>query len=223
MRVSLIKNRSLYRDLLRIHPAEVLPLVISVAIVVQGLVFIVIQSRAKNVITHNCQAIAQVIWPGTNRIPDLRQELTFSVLWLVPYTMLVFGLETTFRSLHGKRFQGQKWWHLTTALTAIFVITLATWVPSNVFSRHGECLASLVWWTSHFAKLGLVIGTGLMFTFIVCACVITGQLLRIVDMHKNERIAATRIVYYLIVSTIILVSSKGSQLMQNANGFCRQW
>lgn len=120
--------------------------------------------------------------------------------------MLIFGFETTFRSLHKKRFQYQKRWNILLCVISILILTCVTWVPSKAFPRPGACLASLIWWTTPFARIGLVIASGLLLTYIVCAVVITAQLIRTIKMSRDQRIAATRVVYYLIVSAIITVN-----------------
>ncbi|KAL9596539.1 MAG: hypothetical protein Q9219_005717 [cf. Caloplaca sp. 3 TL-2023] len=172
-----------------IHPAEILPLIISFAIIAQGVIFVIIQPTSGEVLMQKCRTVAQIIWP---------------ILWLVPYTMLVFGLETTFRALHKKRFQVQKIRDIWLCVVAILILTLVTWLPTRLFPARRTCLASLVWWTTNFAKIGLVLASGLFFTFLVCAMVITVQLIRTIKMSRDQRIAATRIVYYLIVSALIM-------------------
>ncbi|KAL9609744.1 MAG: hypothetical protein Q9167_005514 [Letrouitia subvulpina] len=166
-----------FKPAMSVHPAEVFPLIISITIVIQGVVFIVVQSRAKTIVMKDCSTTSQIVWPA---------------LWMVPYTMLVFGLETTFRALHRNRFQHQRKWHVLVCVGLTLLITIVTWIPSNVSPRRGECLASIIWWTAHYSKVGLVIGSGLMFTFVVCAGIITAQLLKTTKMDRNERIAASR-------------------------------
>lgn len=88
----------------------------------------------------------------------------------------------------------------------IFIMTLVTWIPSNVSpARHG-CLTSLVWWTEHLAKVGLAISSGLIFTYVACAAIVTAQLLRALKISGEQRVAATKIVFYLISSSMITVS-----------------
>ncbi|KAI4137377.1 MAG: hypothetical protein LQ341_005171 [Variospora aurantia] len=119
--------------------------------------------------------------------------------------MLVFGLETTFRSLHRKRFQPQTRWNIRLCILAIMLMTTMTWIPSYVSPARPRCLASLVWWTKHLAKVGLVLSSGLLLTFLVCAGVITVQLIRTINMSRDQRIAATRTVYYLAISALIMI------------------
>ncbi|KAL8903703.1 MAG: hypothetical protein Q9207_003747 [Kuettlingeria erythrocarpa] len=175
---------------LRVHPTDILPLTTSIAIIFQGAIFLVVQSTTRDAVTSNCEVIAQVIWPA---------------IWIVPFTMLVFGLEATFRALHYKHFRVQKRWNIISCVVVILILILVTWIPSNVLPARHECLTSLVWWTKPFAKFGLVIASGLMLIYIVCATVITARLLRTLHISRDQRIAATRIVYYLIFSTLITV------------------
>lgn len=124
-------------------------------------------------------------------------RLTSSASWIVPYTMLVFGLETTFRSLHRKRFIHRKWWAVLLCVITVLIMILVTWLHSR--------LDSTVGWTGLFANVGLIIGSCVLFTYIVCATAITTQLIRTTSMDTSQRISATRVVYYLIVSSLIMV------------------
>ena len=119
--------------------------------------------------------------------------------------MLVFGLETTFRSLQRARFHPRGKWNIPLCVAAVPLLTLLTWTPSNFSPTRGQCLASLIWWTAAYAKLGLVIAISLILTFSLCATVITSQLVRRIKTDRDERIAATRIVSYLVSSVLLLV------------------
>ncbi len=119
--------------------------------------------------------------------------------------MVVFGLETTFRSLQRARFHPRGKWNIPLCLAAVPILTLLTWTPSNFSQSKGPCLASLIWWTATYAELGIVIATSLIFTYSLCALVITLQLLRRLQTDRDERIAAARVVYYLVPSIVLLV------------------
>ncbi|KAL8704951.1 MAG: hypothetical protein Q9201_001897 [Fulgogasparrea decipioides] len=174
---------------LHLDPAEVFPLVISVAIVIQGAFSISIKAMLKDTPTMRCKTMSQFLWP---------------TLWIVPYTMLVFGLETTIRSLHNKHFQHQRRRNVLLCVIAVIIMILVTWIPSLVSPSQGECPSSLSWWTARFAKLGLVIGSGILLTYVICLVVITTRLLRTTTLDRSQRIGATRIVYYLTVSAIFM-------------------
>ena len=189
VRLTVTRNSSTTR--MTLHPAEMFPFVVSIAVVVQGAVLIGIQSASFGQVTFpDCRTTAQIVWPA---------------LWIVPYTMLVFGVETTFRSLQRERFHPRGKWNIPLCIGAIPFLTFLTWTPSNFDKSRGPCLASLIWWTASFAKLGIVIGASLIVTYSLCALIITLQLLRRIKTDRDERIAATRVVYYLIPSVILMV------------------
>ena len=120
--------------------------------------------------------------------------------------MLVFGLETTFRSLRRNRFPTRNKWHIPTALAIIVALTVFMWAATNVFPTRGACLTGLIWWTARYFKLAIVVCSGLLFLYTTSTVLLTVQLIKTVNVEKAERIAATRVVYYLVVNTWLIVS-----------------
>ena len=120
--------------------------------------------------------------------------------------MFVFGLETAFRSLRRIRFPSRNRWHIPTALAIIAIMIFASWAATNIFPTRGKCLTGLIWWTARYAKLAVVLASGLLAFYPVSAVVITIQLVKTVKVDKAERIAATRVVYYLVANTWLIVS-----------------
>lgn len=61
-----------------VHPAEVFPLIISVAIVVQGIVFLIAQSLTFPTnftpiqLRTYCEALPQILWPSKKSQPSVR-------------------------------------------------------------------------------------------------------------------------------------------------------
>ena len=49
-----------------IHPAEVLPLATSIAIAIQGIIYVAVQSIGLDTLVADWESIAQVVWPGKN-------------------------------------------------------------------------------------------------------------------------------------------------------------
>ncbi|KAL8832148.1 MAG: hypothetical protein Q9170_005007 [Blastenia crenularia] len=54
---------SLPQSSISIHPAEVVPLVVSMAIIGQGTTFVAVQTTTRMVVRGDCAAITQIIWP----------------------------------------------------------------------------------------------------------------------------------------------------------------
>ena len=79
------------------------------------------------------------------------------------------------------------------------------WVSAFLLPANDQCGASLIRWTGDYAKLGVILSASIIFTHFVSAWIIITQLLRTVKMDRNERIAATRVVYALGLNTVILV------------------
>ena len=52
------------RRVIDIHPAEILPFVISIAITIQGIVYVVVQVLGLHELVAECVTIAQIVWPG---------------------------------------------------------------------------------------------------------------------------------------------------------------
>ncbi len=122
--------------------------------------------------------------------------------------MLVFGLETTFRSLKMPIFTYQTRWHISIRVVGILSLVIITWIPTVLASPvKGQCLASLIWWTAPYAKAGVAMCLLLTFAYITSASVITFQLLRTARVDRDQRIQASRIVFYLLISSLILVST----------------
>ncbi|KAL8808960.1 MAG: hypothetical protein Q9200_003849 [Gallowayella weberi] len=89
----------------------------------------------------------------------------------------------------------------------VMVVIWLTWIPSYIAPSRGICPATLIWWSTHYAKIGLAISSGLLLTFVVGAIMITDHLMRTVELDHNQRISASRVVYYLIMTTSLLVSN----------------
>ena len=187
------------------------PLIISVSIVLQAVVFISVQSsNTTPILFDGCGRIVQLIFPGARlaRALVVVLQLTYVALWLPFATMLVFGLEATFRSLRRVRFPSRNRWHIPTAIVVIALMIFSTWAATNVFPTRGKCLTGLIWWTARYAKLAAVLAVGLLVVYPASALIITVQLVKTVEVEKAERIAATRVVYYLVVNTWLIVRQR---------------
>lgn len=123
--------------------------------------------------------------------------------------MLVVGLETTFKSLTSPMFSSQVRWHFSIRFASVLALVIITWLPVLVFPVRGQCLESLIWWTAPFAKAGAGIIFVLIFIFVTSASIITFQLLKTTRVDRDRRLEASRIVLYLLFSSLVLVSTTG--------------
>lgn len=123
--------------------------------------------------------------------------------------MLFVGLETTFKSLTSPMFSSQARWHVSIRIASVLALVIITWIPALVLPVRGQCLESLIWWTAPFAKAGVGMILVLIFTFVTSASIITFQLLKTTKVDRDRRIEASRIVLYLLFSSLVLVSTTG--------------
>jgi hypothetical protein len=83
---------------------------------------------------------------------------------------------------------------------------LATWVPSQVYKNpKNDCTASLLSWAMPWAGIALFLNSVLIFIYLVTGFLIAYQLSRSVQVDRDERVAASRTVYYLAVGVILMV------------------
>ncbi|KAI9650036.1 hypothetical protein NHQ30_000049 [Ciborinia camelliae] len=171
-----------------IHPAETVPLVLSIGIVIQGLVFSAVQGVGlQSLFTLGCSTIAQFTWIA---------------LFIVPYIQLVFGLECAVRSLKKTPFQPRGKYDVTICLGIIFVMLIGTWIPTYLFPEHDRCFASLVGFVSRFGTFGLILLSTVAGLLILSAITIFVRLSKTTLVERNQRIAASRMVYYLVIGVV---------------------
>jgi len=190
-----------------IHPAETFPLILSIAIVIQGLVFASVQAQGlQGLFTDGCEVIAQILWPSMLFCPMIGSQLTGLAIFIVPYLQLVFGAECAFRSLRSLPFQARGKYDVVICCATVVVLLIVTWVPSHINKQPDTCFASLVWFITRYGELGLellsIVG-GLM---IVTALTIFTRLSMVNLVDQHQRIAASRMVYYLVFGIVSLVS-----------------
>ncbi|THV46545.1 hypothetical protein BGAL_0377g00020 [Botrytis galanthina] len=173
-----------------IHPAETFPLVLSIGIVIQGLVFAAVQGEGlHSLFTFGCGTIAQFMWIA---------------LFIVPYIQLVFGLECAIRSLKKTPFQPRGKYDVSICLGTIVLMLVATWIPTNLFPQKNRCFASLVWFVSRYGTFGLSVYSAVAGLLIISALTIFVRLSKTTLVERNQRIAASRMVYYIALGLVSL-------------------
>ncbi|RFU34664.1 hypothetical protein B7463_g1590, partial [Scytalidium lignicola] len=157
---------------------------------IQGLVFAGAQGMGlKSLNEHGCALVSQFMWPA---------------LFIVPYIQLVFGLECTVRSMRALPFPPRRKYDVWICLGLVILMLLGTWVPSHIHPEHDVCFASLLWFISRFGVDGLIllsICAGLIF---ISAITIFFRLSRANSVDRDQRIAASRMVYSLVLAFVSL-------------------
>lgn len=110
------------------------------------------------------------------------------------------------RSLQADRFAAKGKWTTTVCIGVIAFLTLLTWMPTVAWPMYNRCFASLIWFPMRYELLMLVILSALVGMFLILAAIISIQLMRTSDVDPNQRIAASRTCYYLIMGALLYVS-----------------
>jgi hypothetical protein len=204
-------NRSRYKtkSLWNFNPAETFPLVISTAIAVQAAIFLGIQSTGlDSPLSDQCRVISQIAWPGLFEMAFRGHLLTLTAFWIVAYTLLVFGVEVAFRGFQKKRFHSRGKFTVPICWSIVLTMLIATWVPSHVYNNpKNDCDASLISWVMPWADIALFLNSIIVFLYLLTGFMIAYQLSRTAKIDRNERIAASRIVYYLAIEVVLMVGS----------------
>lgn len=133
------------------------------------------------------------------------------------YLHLVFGAECTMRAFQSKRF-GPRRPRTTRICLGIFAfLILITWIPTAVVKSPKKCFGDIAWRTLMYSTLALTLISVLIFTFMIMAIIIGMRLIRTVNIEPNERIAASRVFYYLLASVVIHVSYETTELRHLAD------
>ncbi|TVY27083.1 hypothetical protein LHYA1_G003131 [Lachnellula hyalina] len=189
-----------------IHPAETFPLILAIGIVIQGIVFAAVQGQGlTSLFTTGCSVTAQFMWPA---------------LFIVPYIQLVFGIECAVRSLRPRPFQARGNHNVKIYIVLVVVMLVVTWIPSNLTKEPDSCFASLMWFITRFGMDGLILLTMTASLMMISAIIIFFRLSTVKLIDEHQRIAASRMVYYLILGTISLafVIPWFGSLVQNGPG-----
>lgn len=84
---------------------------------------------------------------------------------------------------------------------------IGTWIPTHIFQEKDKCFASLLWFVSRYGMFGLILLSTLVGLLIASASVILIRLSKTTLVERNQRIAASRMVYYLVVGVVSSVSA----------------
>ena len=90
---------------------------------------------------------------------------------------------------------------------AITIMLVLTFLYARFQPPTHDCVATLVWFTGRYAVFGTSAGSFAILMYLILAGVIAYQLQRTMGIERDERIAATRMVYYLLASVALLVGS----------------
>ncbi|KAK5993276.1 hypothetical protein PT974_06705 [Cladobotryum mycophilum] len=186
VRDSDFRLRSSWRTI--VGGTDIFPLVLSLGIVVQGVIFIVVQASGfGGPLMSNCASNSRAMLPA---------------LFIVPYLHLVFGLESTFQAVRRQPFPKQSKW---TSLICLIVV-IAGLVGAHVVTRVNQplsiCIASLFWFLQSWGYGCFIVLLVITVILLLCALIILFQLHQSSTGAAVERMAASNMAYYLFLGSI---------------------
>lgn len=121
------------------------------------------------------------------------------------YITLVFGIETALRSFKSDRFAPRGKWNTILCIATVAFFLLLTWIPTIAWPMLNRCFGGLIWFVMRYDLLTFVLLVVLVSLLLLLAAIIGVQLMRSSDVDPNERIAASRMCFYLLVTAAIYV------------------
>ncbi|KAF2262916.1 hypothetical protein CC78DRAFT_295104 [Lojkania enalia] len=174
-----------------VHPAETFPLVLACGAVIQQVIFVAVQSTSlHSVLSNKCRGLAMI---------------TFPAIFLMGFITVVFGVEMAMRAFKYERFAPRGKWNTTTCLAVVSFLVLLTWMPTIAWPMYNRCFGSLIWFPVRYELLAICILSVLVFFCFLLASLISIQLMRTANVDPNERIAASRMCYYLLISALVYI------------------
>ncbi|KAF3002980.1 hypothetical protein E8E13_004994 [Curvularia kusanoi] len=131
--------------------------------------------------------------------------VTYPAIFLTGYVTLAFGIETALRSFRYERFAPRGKWNTASCIAATILFVVLTWIPTIAWPMFNRCFGSLIWFPMRYDMLTLVLLIVLVSLLLLLAAIVSIQLMRPADVDLNERIAASRMCYYLLVTAVIYI------------------
>ncbi|KAL7274310.1 hypothetical protein RUND412_002803 [Rhizina undulata] len=171
---------------------EVFPLVLALGIIIQGILLGILEGKALrgSDMGGNCQQDSVIAW---------------TALWIVPYIVLTFTFETTIRAVLLPRFKPRSTYVLICCISACLILTILTWIPSRTIAAgqmDDVCTGQLMSYVDQFAGATLGLTSALLPTVMVMALIIFLYLRKEVAIAREERISASRVIYFAGVSAV---------------------
>ncbi|KAK4250261.1 hypothetical protein C7999DRAFT_29300 [Corynascus novoguineensis] len=168
--------------------ADVYPLVLSVGIFIQSLIFAGVQSTGlDNFFGAGCTWMAQLMLPA---------------VFIAPYTQLVFGVEVAIRALRKKPFEPRGKYNVSICLSIIGMLLLANFLIADFDRSPNFCLTSLFWFVAHYSIICFSLLVAIASIVLIAVVTVFVRLHRSIKVEVTARVAASRMVYYLALAVI---------------------
>ena len=126
-------------------------------------------------------------------------------LFIAPYTQLVFGVETAVRGVRS-RFFARREWTVAICIGIVAVLLLLTLLVAIANKAPDFCFASLFWFLEYYATGCFILLLGILVVLIIAIVTIFVKLCTSHIIEPVERVAASRMTYYLALGLVSNVS-----------------
>ncbi|KAK4228215.1 hypothetical protein QBC38DRAFT_362340 [Podospora fimiseda] len=167
---------------------EVYPLILSLGIFVQSLIFAGAQSTGlDSLFGPGCTLMAMAMLPA---------------VFLAPYIQLVYGIEIALRAIRKQAFEPRGKWNVTICSVITGLLVFAMFLVAQFDQSPNFCLTSLFWFVAHYSAACFGIFTFITVTLIACSVVLFVKLHSSINIEVTARVNASRMVYYLALAAI---------------------
>ncbi|UPX18357.1 uncharacterized protein EKO05_0008659 [Ascochyta rabiei] len=189
LQVTLRKQR--FNSLQNVHPAETFSLALASGVALSQIIFVSVQGTTlHSVLSNSCRMLAMITYPA---------------IFATGYITLVFGIETALRSFKQERFAPRGKWNTILCIFTVAFFLVLTWIPTIAWPMLNRCFGSLIFFIMRYDLLTLVLLVILVSFLLLLAAIISVQLMRNAEVDPNERIAASRMCYYLLLTAVIYI------------------
>ncbi|KAL5594799.1 hypothetical protein BROUX41_001708 [Berkeleyomyces rouxiae] len=167
---------------------EVFPLVLSVGITAQAVIFMVSQSLGlRSTTVLGCTITSQAMFPA---------------IFIVPYIQMVFGINEAYIALRSNPFSKRGKWNLLICVSVILVLLLAKYVVAVLVRPPNFCFAFLYWFVLRWGLACFIITIVVLFSLVVSTVIVFYKLRLTTDMDPEEQVTAATMVYYMLIGIL---------------------
>ncbi|KAJ3483830.1 hypothetical protein NLG97_g7210 [Lecanicillium saksenae] len=171
-----------------IGPMNVFPFILAIGIIVQGTITAIEQSKGlQGLLILGCQPISQIMLP---------------TIFIVPYIQFIFGMETTVRAFRRRAFDSFGKWTTSVCVALVVASLAATYAVTRVVQPPNFCFASLFWFVQKYRVACFSLFTAIAGSLLLGCGITFTRLFRSTSGGAIERIAASRMVYYMCIAAI---------------------
>ncbi|POR35229.1 Uncharacterized protein TPAR_04567 [Tolypocladium paradoxum] len=173
-----------------IGPKETFPFVLSCAIVIQSIIFAVVQSKGlKSLLILGCTPVSQLMLPA---------------LFIVPYIQLVFGLETALRAVRRYPFPERPKWTVPICLGIITAGLIGTYVLTRFVVPPNFCFAGLLRLVQRWSLGCFALLTAIASSLLIASLITITRLYRTSGIFETHRTCASWMACYMALAVVTM-------------------